>query len=136
MIIVIDTNIIVSGLLKASGNPAVIVNQLLSGKVRAAYDIRIIREYREVLRRPKFKFDKIDRDNLLNFIEGEGLLIYPEPLKISLPDPDDLPFLETAAAIKSKTLVTGNSKDYTTPEISDVKIISPAGFIASLSGGG
>ena len=136
MIIVVDTNIIVSGLLKASGNPAVIVNQLLSGKVRAAYDIRIIREYREVLRRPKFKFDKIDRDNLLNFIEGEGLLIYPEPLKISLPVPDDLPFLETAAAIKSKTLVTGNSKDYTTPEISDVKIISPAGFIASLSGGG
>ena len=136
MIIVIDTNVIVSGLLKASGNPADIVNQLLSGKIRAAYDIRIIREYREVLKRPKFKFRKTDRDNLLSFIEGEGLLIYPEPLKISLPDPGDLPFLETAAAIKSKTLVTGNSKDYITPEISDVKIVSPAMFITSLSEGG
>ena len=133
MIIVIDTNVIVSGLLKASGNPAEIVNYLLSRKIRAAYDIRIIRKYREVLRRPRFNFKISDTDNFINFIEGEGLLIYPEPLKISLPDPGDLPFLETAAAINSKTLVTGNSKDYPNAENTSVKIVSPVSFITSLS---
>ncbi|MGM0652845.1 MAG: putative toxin-antitoxin system toxin component, PIN family [Bacillota bacterium] len=133
MIIVIDTNVIVSGLLKASGNPAAIVNYLLSGKIRAAYDIRIIKEYREVLRRPRFNFKDSDTDNFINFIEGEGLLIYPEPLKISLPDPADLPFLETAAAVKSKTLVTGNSKDYPDAESIRVNLVSPANFVTSLS---
>jgi len=132
MIVVIDTNVIVSGLLKASGNPAVIVNHLLSGKIRAAYDIRIIREYREVLKRPRFNFKDSDTDNFINFVEGEGLLIYPEPLKLSLPDPGDLPFLEAAAAIKSKTLVAGNSKDYPDAESIEVNIVSPAKFITSL----
>lgn len=134
MIIVIDTNVIVSGLLKASGNPAAIVNYLLSGRIRAAYDIRIISEYREVLRRPRFNFKISDTDNFINFIEGEGLLIYPEPLKISLPDPGDLPFIETAAAIKSKTLVTGNSKDYPNAGNISVNIVSPASLITSMSG--
>ena len=132
MIIVIDTNVLVSGLLKASGNPAAVSNHVLTGNIKTAYDIRIIKEYREVLIRPKFNFQTAEIDALINFLEVEGLLVYPKPLKAKLPDPDDLPFLEVAAAIKTRTLVTGNSRDYPESESQGVHILTPAELVEML----
>ena len=133
MIVVIDTNVLVSGLLGDTGNPATIVNHLLAAKLKAAYDIKIISEYREVLKRPKFSFKPADVDALINYIEAEGLLVYPVPLNITLPDPADLPFLEVAYSIESKTLITGNSKDYSNAGRKLVKVLTPADFISSVS---
>lgn len=133
MIIVIDTNVLVSGLLSDTGNPVAIVDYLLTAKLKAAYDIKIISEYREVLKRPKFPFKPAEIDALLNYIEAEGLLVYPAPLKINLPDPFDLPFLEVAYSIESKILVTGNSKDYSDAGRKLVKVLTPAEFLTSTS---
>ncbi len=133
MIVVVDTNVLVSGLLKASGNPVEVVNHLLAGKIKAAYDIRIMREYREVLKRPKFNFQAAEIEALINFLEIEGMLVYPQVLKVKLPDPDDLPFLEVAAAIKSRILVTGNSRDYPETELQGVRILNPAAMVELLN---
>ncbi len=133
MIIVIDTNVLVSGLLSDTGNPAAIVNHLLTAKLKAAYDIKIISEYREVLKRPKFSFKPAEVDALVNYLEAEGLLVYPTALKTNLPDPSDLPFLEVACSIESKILVTGNSKDYSDAARKLVKVLTPAEFLSSAS---
>jgi len=126
MIIVIDTNVLVSGLLKETGNPAALINHLLTGRLKLAYDLRIITEYREVLKRPKFSFKPAEIDALLNFIEAEGLLVYPDSLALNLPDPADLAFLEVACSIESKVLVTGNKKHFPESIKQQVKILSPA----------
>lgn len=49
MKIVVDTNVVVSGLLKPQSNPAEILNLILSRQVVLCADSRIINEYREVL---------------------------------------------------------------------------------------
>jgi len=41
-------------------------------------------------------------------------------------DPDDTKFLEVATAIESKTLVTGNTRQYPERSRGDVVILTPA----------
>ena len=62
MRVVIDTNVLVSGLLKQGTPPAEVVADVLAGQLVPLYDHRILDEYREVLARPKFKLaaDKVD----------------------------------------------------------------------------
>lgn len=53
---VLDTNVLISGLLNAHGFPGRLVDAVLSGTLRMTYDDRIEREYWEVLARPRFRF--------------------------------------------------------------------------------
>ena len=71
---------------------------VLAGRVVLCFDARILSEYREVLRRPKFDFDTRLVDDLLEFLESEGELVASVPLPLSLPEPDDAMFLEVATA--------------------------------------
>ena len=44
MIIVLDTNVLVSGLLKGNSKPGTIVRMVAAGKLKLAYDSRILNE--------------------------------------------------------------------------------------------
>lgn len=57
MLAVLDTNVVVSGLLKPYSSAGYIVRLVAEGALQVAYDARILLEYREVLARPKFGFD-------------------------------------------------------------------------------
>jgi uncharacterized protein len=130
LIIVADTNIIVSGLLSSGSPSGTILKLILSGKIKLAIDSRILEEYREVLFREKFGFDRGSVVDILDEIKAEGIEIIPEPVDISLPDKDDLPFLETAISGNIRILVTGNKKHFPGKKYRQVKIYSPAGFIS------
>lgn len=56
MRIVLDTNVLLSGLLSPSGPPGNIARLITTGAVRVCYDARILVEYRQVLLRPTFPF--------------------------------------------------------------------------------
>ena len=77
--IVLDTNVLVSGLLNPSGPPGRIVDLLLDGAFTVLLDDRIVREYQAVLRRPKFAFDRRDMEQLLEFVEREGVSVSRPP---------------------------------------------------------
>jgi uncharacterized protein YbjT (DUF2867 family) len=72
-ILVIDTNVLVSALLKADSAPATVVRSLLAGDALFAYDARILLEYRAVLSRPRFSFSPILVDQLLRYLTDSGL---------------------------------------------------------------
>jgi putative PIN family toxin of toxin-antitoxin system len=129
MIIVLDTNVIVSGILRPYSKAATILHLLAEGTIKLAYDVRLLSEYRDVLSRPKLKFSKEDVDAFLDPIEPEGVLVSATPLKFRLPDPDDEPFLEVALAAKAVALVTGNKRHFPKNEYEGVKIIPPAEFL-------
>lgn len=129
LIIVADTNIIVSGLLKPNSSSGIIVKLILSGKINLGIDGRVINEYREVLLREKFGFEKEMVDYIINEIEIDGTSIIPEPLNIILPDRNDLSFLEIAVAGNIKILITGNKKHFPKNNYKYVKIFSPTEFI-------
>ena len=112
MRVVIDTNVMVSGVLNPHGPPGRIVNALLSETVTALHDDRILSEYREVLLRPTFRFPLADVEVLLDFVESAGEHVSAQPLSLVLPDPNDLPFLEVATSGRAEALITGNIKHF------------------------
>lgn len=129
MRIVLDTNVVVSGLLRPYGAPAQIVRLVAGGDVVLAYDSRILGEYREVLRRPKFGFDGERVAALLAQIRADGVVVAASPLPVRLPDPDDEPFLEVALASGARCLVTGNLKHYPRAKREGVDVLNPRSFV-------
>lgn len=131
MTVVLDTNVLVSGLLRPHGKPAAILRLVATGSVRVAYDERILAEYRDVLRRPKFPFSPEQIRNLLDQVEAEGVAVAASPLKIPLPDPSDAPFLEVALAAHADFLITGNTRHYPARTRQGMTVVDPAGFLES-----
>lgn len=129
MIVVIDTNVLVSGLLNPHGPPGQIVRLVASSALRLCYDSRILVEYTKVLSRPRFAFDTRHVDTLLNHIRAEGVLVAPHPLARHLPDPDDEPFLEAAIAGNARYLITGNKRHFPKASTEGTTVLSAGGFL-------
>jgi len=133
MKIVLDTNVLVAGLLSPFGPCAQIVRMVSSGDLTLCLDSRILSEYDEVLRRPKFRF-RIDKVvALLDYIEHRGHLVASSPLSNLLPDPGDQPFLEVAIAGQATCLVTGNRAHFPAKQCRQVKVLFPSEFLAFYS---
>jgi uncharacterized protein len=128
MLVVLDTNLLVSALLSPFGPPARMLDLALSGEIRLAYDDRVMAEYREVLARPKFGFAPEDVADLLAFLEADGEPVTARPLPRELPDADDLPFLEVAAETEA-ILVTGNTAHYPASVRGTVVVLTPAEYL-------
>ena len=126
--IVLDTNVIVSGILKPFSKAASILRLVADGTIQLAYDLRLLSEYQDVLSRPKFNFAKENVDAFLAQIEEEGFLVSIKPLEIHLPDSDDEPFLEVALSGKAEAIVTGNKRHFPRRKCGGVRILSPAEF--------
>ena len=129
MKIVLDTNVLVSGLLTPFGPSGEIVRMVPAGELILYIDARILSEYREVLHRPKFKFNKDLISILIDFIKLHEQFISSLPLKNRLPDPDDEPFLEVAIAGKARSLITGNIVHYPLSSREGIKIFSLSEFL-------
>jgi uncharacterized protein len=124
--VVIDSNVVVSAMLSPYAPPAQVVRLALQGDLGMLHDHRILAEYREVLSRPTFDFDPRDVRAMLEGLEWIGETVFATPLTVELPDPDDLPFLEVAAAGKADALVTGNSRHYRPAKgRHDIRILTP-----------
>jgi uncharacterized protein len=134
MIIVLDTNVLVSGLLTPFGVCGEIVRMIPSGDLSLCVDARILSEYRDVLSRSRFKIDPDRVESVLEYIEHGEDFFSPRPLAFSLPDPDDAPFLEVAIASSAECLVTGNLKHFPANRRGGVRILSPSEFLEFFRG--
>ena len=129
MKIVLDTNVLISGLLSPYQAPGEIVRMVASGALSVCYDARILAEYRDVLLRPKFGFEKRHIDDLLEQIQICGHSTSSKPLAKALPDAADEAFLEVTIASGAAHLITGNLKHFPHIKHSGIQIVSPAKFI-------
>jgi len=127
--IVLDTNVLVAGLLSPFGPCGDIVRMVSSGTLTLCFDARILSEYSEVLKRPKFRFAVDEVEALIDFISFNGQTVAPSPLSKPLPDHDDEPFLEVAIAGHVDYLVTGNRVHFPAGQRQGVKILSPREFL-------
>lgn len=135
--LVLDTNVLVSGMLSPSHSPGQVVDMLRSGVLRLVVDDRILREYRMVLRRPVFdRYLPLDaRDWIIEFLEAESRRIVCTQPIVGLPDPSDACFLEVAAQANCP-LVTGNHKHFPEALCDPVMVLSPREFIENRFGFG
>ena len=129
MKIVLDTNVLVSGLHTPFGPGGEIVRMVSAGKLVLCLDARILLEYQEVLYRPKFKFNNEHINTFLDFIKQYGQFVSTVPIKNRLPDPDDEPFLEASIAGKVRCLITGNIAHFPDSSRQGIKILSPSEFL-------
>ena len=120
MLVVFDTNILVSALLSPSGKPAQIFRRFLSGELQLCVDERILAEYETVLHRPKFRFEPNQVDVILQFIRAHSLNIAPPVSDIPFADPADKKFYEVAKHCHA-LLITGNIKHF--PNESFIKTV-------------
>ena len=129
MRIVLDTNVVVSGLLNPDGSPGRVVDLFLAGEVVLIVDDRILAEYRAVLRRPKFGFAEADVSDFLDLVEAAAERVTAPPVALALPDEADRPFIEVAIASGADSIVTGNARHFRSLGVSGPVIGTPADFL-------
>jgi predicted nucleic acid-binding protein len=81
-----------------------------------------------VLRRAELRIPPADVDVMLELIRSVADSVAAVPLAVRLPDPNDTPFLEVAAASNS-ILVTGNARHYPRSSRAGVVVLAPREFI-------
>lgn len=113
---VLDTNVLVSAMLKYKSVPWQISNEALFGDIVPLLCDEIIAEYREVLARDKFKFNQEAVGILIDGIIERGIFIDALPVEEIIPDPKDVVFYEVAMEgqerFDNSYLVTGNIKHF------------------------
>lgn len=112
---VIDTNVLVSAMLKWNSVPGNIMELVFEGPIIPVYNSEILHEYREVLSRPKFHFTQEIIETVIENIESIGICIDAETIDIVLPDPKDRVFYDVVMEERKSEdayLVTGNIKHF------------------------
>ncbi|MCD7771052.1 MAG: putative toxin-antitoxin system toxin component, PIN family [Oscillospiraceae bacterium] len=112
---VIDTNVLVSALLKWNSVPGSILQLVIDGDIVPIVNEEILEEYKDVLFRPKFKLNNGIIERLLYRISEAGIFLAGESIDIDLPDEDDRVFYEVVMESRKDVesyLVTGNLKHF------------------------
>ncbi len=112
---VIDTNVLVSAMLKWDSVPGTVLELTYGGTIIPLLNAHIVREYRTVLARPKFHLTREIIDGAVGEIERLGLYVDGDSLDVELPDPKDRVFYEVVMEERKSEdayLVTGNIKHF------------------------
>ena len=125
---VIDTNVIVSSIIKNDSIPGLIVELAIKGNIKLLFNDDIIKEYVEVLNRKKFNFTQIMIDGLLNSLIKSGKYYKNDKIDIDFIDESDKKFYEVYYSFKKENqafLITGNKKHFPNED----NIVSPREFL-------
>ena len=112
---VIDTNVVVSAMLKWQSLPGNILELVFDGIITPVFNDEILSEYREVLSRPKFNLSNQIIEDFVGNIEELGLSIKAATLDLDFPDPKDRVFYEITMENRKSDetyLVSGNIKHF------------------------
>ncbi len=112
---VIDTNVLVSAMLRWDSIPGKILQASLESTIIPVFNSDIVHEYREVLLRPKFHLTSRIVEDIISSLEEKGFYIDAEPIEAELPDPKDRVFYEVVMEerkYEDAYLVTGNIKHF------------------------
>ena len=131
-VLVIDTNVVVSGLLRSGSKPNEVLRRVVLEQAVLIFDEWIWAEYIEVLSRPSLKIPfNLVLDWLIT-VRLLGIIIQPSPLTPPppyLPDESDIPFAEVAVTARATALVSGNARHFAFLETYGVMVLSPAAFL-------
>ena len=136
MRIVLDTNVLVSGMISTGTPPARLLDWLRAGKLQLVIDDRIVAEYADVLSRDELRdyFPASAAEDVMEFLRRDSERVHSTVVIRELPDPGDIPFLEVALTA-SVPLVTGNKKHFPAAIAAPCRVQTPREFLHSLAGG-
>jgi putative PIN family toxin of toxin-antitoxin system len=110
--VVLDTNVVVSAHLNDQGFERHILDLALADRIEIVASDKILIEYEDVLRRPKFAISSRQVAKSLRLIRSRARIVNPQCDVAAAQDPDDNCFLECAEAGRADYLVTGNRRHF------------------------
>ena len=127
---VIDTNVLISGLINLHSPPGRIIDTVRSGRLVLVVDDRILGEYRDVLFRERMCrwITMEDARNIMSFMVENTEYVVSSVRILGLPDEGDAPFIE-AAITAAVPLVTGNHKHFPESLCRGHPVLSPSDFL-------
>ena len=136
MRVVVDTSVLVSGLIRPQGPPGDILRSLRDGRFTVCYSHETLMEVVEVLGRDffrsKYHIQAEDIEILVSLIRLRGDAIVPTQKITDCRDPKDNKFLEAAVAGAADYLVSGDDDLLILNPYRGIPILSPAEFLETL----
>lgn len=132
MRVVLDTNILVSGLLSSGGPPAQIVQALLQGRFIPIMSLATLAEVETVVHRPKlqpaFARAGVNPTAFLEIVRALAHVVRPHPTGLPIRDARDRIFLELMPSQPPPRYFVTGDKDFEAAQYSGVPVISAAAF--------
>lgn len=135
---VVDTNVLVSGLLW-HGTPHRLIEQARAGALILITSPALLAELDEVIRRPKFRAiltrSRTDPAQMLDELRRLAEVFEPPPLPAGVSrDSDDDAVLAVAVASRADLIISGDADLLTLGVHAGIPIVDAAGAMARISG--
>jgi putative PIN family toxin of toxin-antitoxin system len=135
---VVDTNLLISGLITRTGTPAALVDALIARRFTLLSSAELVAEPQDVLSRPRmarYRLDSILIGNLLQRFSAAEQVTPRSALPLQSRDPKDDKFLVCALTGGADYLVTGD-KDLLAlqgdPHLGAVRIVTAREFLTAI----
>ena len=133
---VIDTNVVISGIIGA-GPPARIIDAWHASEFEWVFSTQLIRELDEVTTRTWFQrrsgWDDAERHRFIDLLSTRATIVEPATrVRVVEADPDDDVLFATAIAGGAECIVTGDRQVLRVSSYAGIQIITPRDFAALL----
>lgn len=131
MRVVLDTNIFMSAVL--GGALKTILDEWKAGTFKVVASDDIVREYLEVIHRPKFKIEWEEIVSVTDYLlENAEFITIEETIAVIIGDPTDNKFLEVATAGRVDFIVSGDKHLLELKEFRSIPIVTGREFLNRL----
>ena len=133
-IVVLDTNIIISGLLDGydTSYPSKIISAWFFGELQVAISQDLKQELNQVLNKPYISQVLENKKSIrpvLGRLLNKAVIVFPASLsEVIFPDKTDHFLLELAVTAKAEIIVTGDKKLLNVKKVKKIQILSPKQF--------
>lgn len=139
MKVVIDTNVLISGLISTSSPPARIIDLWLSNQLNVYVSPEIIEEYLSVFLRPKFRRVGTPQERyelIAELLELNNTIVVNPDFRLTIitEDVDDNIILECAVEAAVEVIVSGDMHLLSLPVYDGIEILQPAEFLQKYCG--
>lgn len=135
MRVVVDTNVLISALLKADGSPAKIVSLWRSGELELVVSEEVVSEVSRVLgyQRIRTRVSAEEAERFLDLLRTAALAVTAyENVTVVKDDPDDDKFLAVAIVSGAEYIISGDTHLLSIGNYQGIEILTPAGFLTNI----
>lgn len=133
MKIVVDTNVVVSGVF-FGGPPGAVLEAWRDGSVELVVSLQILEEYRRVGEEIEQRFPGVSMAPFLNLVATHASIV--EPVELVEPvttDPDDDKLFACALAADCRLIVSGDKHVLAASEYRGVDVMKPRAFLERMN---
>ena len=128
--VVIDTNVLISALLKPQSKERAIYKLALNSEIQLFISQSMTAELARVVDYPKFEINPIEKEIFLKNVSRVASFVEPKRhIAIIKADPSDNRFLECAVESRADYIITGDKHLKSLKHYSGTKIVGPSEFL-------